>query len=98
MTLLEGRTAIVTGGGQGIGRATSLLLAEHGARVVVADLDLPAMTEALRQDVWDQRMSEIPMGRAGGPEEVAEVVLLLASALSGYLSGTVLEITEGRFR
>ena len=97
MTLLEGRTALVTGGGQGIGRATSLLLAEHGARLVVADLDLPAMTEALRQDGWDQRMSEIPMGRAGEPEEVAEVVLFLAGDLSGYLTGTVVEIMGGRF-
>src|SRR5487761_2002433 len=32
------RTAIVTGGGAGIGRATALLLARRGARVVVADL------------------------------------------------------------
>lgn len=36
---LEGRTAIVTGAGGGIGRATSLLLAEEGAKVVVSDVD-----------------------------------------------------------
>jgi NAD(P)-dependent dehydrogenase (short-subunit alcohol dehydrogenase family) len=36
---LEGRVAIVTGGGSGIGRATSLALAAEGVHVVVADLD-----------------------------------------------------------
>jgi len=35
----QGRTALVTGGAGGIGRAISLALAEHGLRVVVADLD-----------------------------------------------------------
>jgi glucose 1-dehydrogenase len=34
------KTCIVTGGGSGIGRATSLQMAREGARVVVADLDL----------------------------------------------------------
>lgn len=37
---LEGRVAIVTGGAGGIGSATCRLLAERGARVVVADIDL----------------------------------------------------------
>lgn len=36
---LAGRTAIVTGGARGIGQATSRLMAEHGATVIVADID-----------------------------------------------------------
>jgi NAD(P)-dependent dehydrogenase (short-subunit alcohol dehydrogenase family) len=37
MARLEGRTAVVTGGGRGIGRATARLLAQEGANVVVND-------------------------------------------------------------
>ena len=36
--LLEGKSAMVTGGGGGIGRATALAMVREGARVAVADL------------------------------------------------------------
>ncbi len=38
MTMLQGKVAIVTGAASGIGRATALLLARHGASVVLADV------------------------------------------------------------
>ena len=39
MKRLDGRTAFVTGGGSGIGKATAHRLAEEGARVIVGDID-----------------------------------------------------------
>src|SRR6185437_14507450 len=39
MGVLDGKAAIVTGSARGIGRATATLLAAHGARVLINDLD-----------------------------------------------------------
>jgi len=46
--LLEGKVALVTGAGSGIGRATSLLFAEEGARLVLADVDAAGCEETAR--------------------------------------------------
>ncbi|WP_309136044.1 3-oxoacyl-ACP reductase FabG [Brevibacterium oceani] len=55
-----------------------------------------AMTAAMPQHAIDSKLADIPLGRAGEPEEVASVVLFLASGLSSYLTGTVTEISGGR--
>ena len=45
---LDGKTALVTGGGSGIGRATSLAYAKDGARVVVADVNVEGGEETVQ--------------------------------------------------
>ena len=51
MAVLEGKAAIVTGSARGIGRAAAELLAEHGARVLISDVDT---------DLAGQVAAEIP--------------------------------------
>jgi 3-oxoacyl-[acyl-carrier protein] reductase len=46
MGVLDGKAAIVTGSARGIGRATAALLAEHGARVLINDVDADAAEQA----------------------------------------------------
>ena len=45
---ISGRLAVITGGATGIGRAIAEVLAEGGARIVIADRDLPRAEQAAR--------------------------------------------------
>ena len=83
----------------GLTKAAAKELAYLNVRVnaIQPGLIRTAMTEALREDIWQQKLSEIPMGRAAEPAEVASVALFLASDLSSYMTGTVLEVTGGRY-
>ena len=46
--LLEGKVAVITGAGSGVGRAAVKLWTEHGAKVIAADIDLPSAEESVR--------------------------------------------------
>src|SRR5688572_28168611 len=51
----ERRTAIITGGAQGIGRACALRLAEEGRDIVIADIDRNGAVIAAEVDALGQR-------------------------------------------
>jgi meso-butanediol dehydrogenase/(S,S)-butanediol dehydrogenase/diacetyl reductase len=98
MTDLSERTAVVTGGGRGIGRGIVLGLAAAGADIVIADIDLDSAEQTakevsslgrrvlvLRVDVTDTRSVEAAVDRAIG--ELGKVDILVNNA--GVVSDAV---------
>lgn len=82
----------------GLSKAAAKEVAAAGVRVnvIMPGLIRTTMTEAMPQRAWDQKMTEIPMGRIGEPSEIASVAVFYASSLSSYMTGTVTEVSGGR--
>jgi 3-oxoacyl-[acyl-carrier protein] reductase len=56
-----------------------------------------AMTAELPEDIQSMILKQIPLGRMGRPEEVAEVVAFLATKAT-YVTGTVIHVNGGLYR
>ena len=82
----EGRIALITGGGRGIGAATAALLASEGARVAVSDMDLAPAEEgasplhglAVACDVTSREQVEAMFTRVAG--ELGRLDILVTCA------------------
>ena len=53
------------------------------------------MTHGLSDELKQQFMKNIPLGRYGSSEEVAKVCVFLASELSSYVNGQVISVCGG---
>jgi 3-oxoacyl-[acyl-carrier protein] reductase len=82
----------------GLTKATAKELGPSGVRanVVQPGLVRTSMTLAMKPEIFAAKEAEVPLGRAGLPEEVAGAVVFLASPLASYVNGAVLEVTGGR--
>ena len=81
--ILKDRTAIVTGGGQGIGRAICGIYAEEGAAVVVVDINESAAEETARQLNRE--------GYAGRSARAVRADISVATEISALVDGVVEE-------
>lgn len=55
------------------------------------------MTEALPENVKNMMLGQIPLGRAGKPEDVAHMVAFLASEQGAYITGQVIHVSGGMY-
>ena len=65
------------------------------ANVVAPGYILTEMTENLNEKVLEAIKEETPLGRAGNPEEVSNVVAFLASDISSYITGETIRVDGG---
>jgi 3-oxoacyl-[acyl-carrier protein] reductase len=70
--VLDGKAAIVTGSARGIGRATAELLAEHGARVLINDLDGDVAEQAASEIQGDTAVFAGDLTAEGVPDQLVQ--------------------------
>ncbi|HEV2723666.1 MAG TPA: SDR family NAD(P)-dependent oxidoreductase [Thermoleophilaceae bacterium] len=75
MGVLDGKAAIVTGSARGIGRATADLLVEHGARVLINDLDGDVAQEAAAEIGGETATFAGDLTKEGIPERLIETAV-----------------------
>ena len=107
MGRLEGKAAIVTGGAQGIGGATARRLAEEGAGVLIADIDVAMAetnaeriraaggeTDVVRVDVGKRSDIEMMVRRAVGKWGRLDILFNNAFDVLTASTGSAVDLTE----
>jgi 3-oxoacyl-[acyl-carrier protein] reductase len=81
---------------------TKSLAREVGARGVTVNAVAPgfidtAMTQALNESQQEVILQQIPLGRMGDAEDIANAVSFLASEEASYITGTILHVNGGMY-
>ncbi|MCW3049024.1 MAG: family oxidoreductase [Solirubrobacterales bacterium] len=75
MGVLDGKVAIVTGSARGIGKATAELLSEHGANVVINDLDTDAAQETADAIAGETAVHGGDLTQSGVPDALVQTAI-----------------------
>lgn len=86
----------------GVQALTRNLCLEYGAKGIRVNAVAPGftfseMTKAIPQQVVDQMIRKIPMGRGAQPEEIASAILFLASEDASFVNGQTLAVNGGMY-
>jgi len=79
--MLEGKSALITGGGRGIGRAAALLFAQEGASVAVSDLSADNLAETV--DLINQAGGQA-IAVTGDVTKVSDVANMVSSTIKAF--------------
>ncbi len=86
----------------GVAGMTRSLAAEIGSRNVTVNCVAPGfidtdMTKALSEEQHASLKQQIPLGRLGQPEDIANAVAFLAGPQAAYITGTTLHVNGGMY-
>jgi 3-oxoacyl-[acyl-carrier protein] reductase len=105
MGVLDGKAAIVTGSARGIGRATAELLTEHGARVLINDLDGDEAEQAASEIQGETAVFAGDLTKEGVPDELVKKAVdefgqldILVNNAGYTWDGTLHKMTDEQFQ